>query len=126
MLTAMFRYCGTSPTSSRKKTPPRCYARRRDLRSSQRSGTATADFLLLALVLHGFRRAEDLHAELAVRLADDFHGVLVLHDVARGGVDHHRAARAVRLPALHRVDHLVALGNLAAELFDGVDRKSTR
>src|SRR6202035_1744694 len=60
---------------------------------------AAADLLLLALVLHLGDRAEHLEAELAVRLAVDLHGALVLDDVAGGGIDHDMAARAVGRPA---------------------------
>src|SRR3974390_1609212 len=48
---------------------------------------AAADLELLALVLHLRDRAEHFQAELAVRLAVDLHGALVLHHVAGRGSD---------------------------------------
>src|SRR4029077_1966809 len=70
---------------------------------------AAADLALLALVLHLRDGAEHLEAELAVGLAVDLHGALVLHDVAGGRIDRHLAARPVGRPALERADHLLAV-----------------
>src|SRR5665647_547383 len=123
MLTAMMAKCGTRPTPLKEKTPPRLYARRRRLLSIyvRPSGAAAPDFEHLALVLHRLGGAEDLDAELAVRLADDFHGMLVLHDVAGRRVDGDGAARTGSGPALERVDHLGTILDLAVEFLDCVE-----
>src|SRR3990170_8962637 len=79
---------------------------------------AAPDLLLLALVLHLGDGAEHLQAELAVGLLVDFQRALVLHDVARGGIDHDLAARAVGGVALERRHHLVGIVEIAIELLD--------
>src|ERR1700680_3909560 len=61
---------------------------------------AAADLLFFALVLHLRDRAEHPQPQLAVGLAIDLHGALVLDDVAGGRVDHDVAARPVGRPAL--------------------------
>src|SRR5206468_9031192 len=88
--------------------------------SRERSRAATADLELLALVLHTLGGAEDFDAELAVRLADNFHGVLILHDVAGRCVDRDSAARTIAGPTLHRIDDLLAVGHFAIELLDRI------
>src|SRR5215471_1129135 len=82
---------------------------------------AAADLLLLALVLHLGDHAQHLEAELAVGLAVDLYGALVLDDVAGGGIDRDVAARAVGRSALERRDHLLAVVELAVELLDRVE-----
>src|SRR5262249_58219376 len=88
---------------------------------SVRGLAAAAELELLALVLDLRDDAEDLDAELAVGLADDLLGALVLDDVAGLRVDHDVAARAIVLPALHRVDHLLAVAEIAIERLHGVE-----
>ena len=63
--------------------------------SVARSGAATADFKLLALVFYGLGCTKNLDAKFAIRFPDDFHGVLVLHDVAGRGVNGDLAARTI-------------------------------
>src|SRR6185437_7685842 len=123
MLTAILAYCGTSPTSLEEKRRRVLMRGGADCRQApiRRSGPATADLEDLALVLHRLDRAQHLLAELAVRLAIDFHRVLVLHDVARGRIDHDVTAWTVRRPTLERIDHLGAIVDLAVELFDRVE-----
>src|SRR5690349_13273352 len=70
---------------------------------------AAADFELLALVLHLRDGAEHLEAELAVRLAVDLHGALVLHHVAGRRIDRDMATRPVGRPALERRHDLLAV-----------------
>src|SRR6185437_4129544 len=110
MLTAILAYCGTSPTSLEEKR------RRVFIRGGadccqtpiRRSGTATSELENLALVLHSLGGAENTLAQLSVRLAVDFHGMLVLHNVAGRGIDHHVPARTVRRPTLQSVYHFHA------------------
>src|SRR5262245_11698430 len=123
MLTAILATCGTSPTSRLIKRR-RAFMRGGAVRcQSSREGSraATADLELFALVLHALGGVENLDSKFAVRLANDFHGVLILHDVAGRGVDRDFAARTIARPTLHRIDDLLAVGNFAIELFDRIE-----
>src|SRR5262249_18474830 len=81
----------------------------------------TASYLeFLAGILDLADGAENLGAKLAVRLADHFHRMLVVHDVACLGVDADLSSRSRRLPMLDFVDESIAV-KLAVELFDGME-----
>src|SRR6266436_3423370 len=82
-------------------------------------GSARADLLLLAGVLHSVDLADHLLEDATV-LHHGFGQVLVHHDVARDGIDHDRAARARELPALEGFQGRVHL-DLASERLDDVD-----
>src|SRR5258707_11008988 len=87
---------------------------------------AAADLLGFALVLDLRDRAQHLEAELAVGLAVDLHGALVLDHVAGVRIDRDPAARSVGAPALQGRDHLLAVVELAVELLDGVEDRMHR
>src|SRR3569623_201304 len=121
MLTASVSKCGTGPTPLKKNAAAFVMRGGVDGVKPPASGPAAADLEHLALVVHGLGGVQHLHAELAVRLADDFHGVFVLHDVAGVSIDADRTARPGRRPPLHRVDALGAVGRLTIDLLDCVE-----
>src|SRR5258708_12687701 len=69
---------------------------------------ATPFLQFLAHVLHGVDGADVLLPQPPAA-PDHLAQVLVHHDVARRRVDHDRAARAVELPALERLDGLLGI-----------------
>src|SRR5262245_6525008 len=123
MLTAILATCGTSPTSHSRNR--RCaFMRGGDVWFHRTKGSraATADLELLAPVFHALGGAEDFDAEFAVRFADNFHGMLILDDIACRRVDHDGSAWALAGPALHRVHHLLAVRDLPLPLFYSLQR----
>src|ERR1700757_3430254 len=90
--------------------------------STTRSGLrrAGADLLLLAGVLDVVDLAELLLMQLAVAALHDFDEILVHHDVAGGGIDRDRTARAVVFPVLQRGEGGVGVAELALGGFDHV------
>src|SRR4051794_23174526 len=80
---------------------------------------AWRDLLRLADVLDVLDRGEKLLVQLAVSALDHLDQVLVHHDVAGLGIDHHGSARAVECPALECRDGLVAI-HAALQCLHGV------
>src|SRR5579883_3610137 len=87
---------------------------------------AAADLELLALVAHLRDRAEHLQTEVAVGLAIDLHGALVLDHIARRRIDRDMSARPVGRPAYESRDHLGAVAEIAVHLLDGVEDRVHR
>src|SRR5581483_1173117 len=74
---------------------------------------AGADLLLLARILDVIDLAELLLVQLAVFALHDLDQILVHDDVAGGGIDRDRAARAVVFPCLQRIERRRGVGDLA-------------
>src|SRR5882672_6498866 len=83
--------------------------------------TASPSFLGLAGILHRLEGGEFDVVELAVDFLD-LADVDVLHDVAGFRIDRDRAARALPLHALHRLDQRIAVGLAAGLLQRLVDQ----
>src|SRR6185437_11641624 len=90
-------------------------SRRYNARNCRLRRPATADLELLARIPDRTNGAKNLGAELAVRLADDLHRMLVVNDVTCRRIDADVAARTVARIGFDLVDERIAV-ELAVEL----------
>jgi len=84
------------------------------------SGAAPSDLEVLAGVFDRVDGSENLGAQFAIRLADDFHCVLVVYDVARLGIDADPAAGSRSFPMFDFVDESIGV-EFTVEFLDSVE-----